>query len=203
MESSLPESISSAIESLNIEAKSLRKQMEEIAASDSFPRAIQLIDKCEGKIILTGIGKSGLCGEKIAASFSSIGIPSFFLNALDAYHGQLGVVTKHDLVIVISYSGRTEELLRLTQHIRAITPIICLCGDVHSPLASFSECVLKICIESEADPLKTLPTSSVITTLAIGDALTAALMRKRNVSLSDIYKHHPGGSIGSLISSQV
>lgn len=201
MEKYLEQARERAIQCIRVEASSLGKQIEELQSSDSFLRAVQMIDTCAGKVIFTGIGKSGLCGAKIAASFSSIGIPSFFLDPIGAYHGQLGVISNQDLLVFISYSGQTEELLRLAGHVTARVPVICVCGYTDSPLATMSDCVLKIRVDSEADPLRIIPTSSVITTLAIGDALTSALMNIRGISLPDVLANHPGGSIGSAIAS--
>ena len=142
-----------------------------------------MIDNCVGKIIFTGIGKSGLCGAKIAASFSSIGIPSFFLNPIDAYHGLLGVISGRDLLVCISYSGQTEELLRLIRHVKTKVPVICVSGDESSPLATLSGCVLKICIDSEADPLKIIPTSSVM-------AITSSLKKESLDSVLKVSSNH-------------
>ena len=135
---------------------------------DNFSEAAGLIINCKGKVIVTGVGKSGHVGEKIAATFVSLGTPSFFLNPLDAYHGDLGMIAEGDVVMAISYSGNTDELLRfipllLERHI----PIIGVTGDPNSILAQYSVCHLNIKVDHEADPLNLAPTSSTATTMAM------------------------------------
>jgi arabinose-5-phosphate isomerase len=171
---------------------------------DAFVQAVDMIYNCHGKFIITGVGKSGHIGCKIAATLASTGTPSFFVNPLDAYHGDLGMFEPSDVVMAISYSGMTEELLRflpLLQH-RGI-PIIGVSSNPRSPLARFSVCHLNIAVEREADPLGLAPTSSTTATLAMGDALACALITKRNFKETDFAKFHPGGSLGKRLLSRV
>lgn len=171
---------------------------------DAFVQAVDMIYNCHGKFIITGVGKSGHIGCKIAATLASTGTPSFFVNPLDAYHGDLGMFEPSDVVMAISYSGMTEELLRflpLLQH-RGI-PIIGVSSNPRSPLARFAVCHLNIAVEREADPLGLAPTSSTTATLAMGDALACALITKRNFKETDFAKFHPGGSLGKRLLSRV
>lgn len=171
---------------------------------DNFSRAVELILNCRGKIIVTGVGKSGHIGEKIAATLASLGTPSFFLNPLDAYHGDLGMVSADDVVMAISYSGNTDELLRfipllIDRHI----PIIGVSGNPSSLLGKYSACHLNIHVDHEADPLNLAPTSSTTTTIAMGDALACALVRLRHFKPSDFAQFHPGGSLGRKLLATV
>lgn len=171
---------------------------------DNFSKAVDLMYHCKGKIIVTGVGKSGHVGEKIAATLASLGSPSFFLNPLDAYHGDLGMVSEGDVVMAISYSGNTDELLRfipllIERHI----PIIGVSGNPDSILGRYSACHLNIKVDHEADPLNLAPTSSTATTMAMGDALACALVHLRNFQPDDFAQFHPGGSIGKKLLSSV
>lgn len=171
---------------------------------DNFSKAADLIYNCKGKLIVTGVGKSGHVGEKIAATLASLGTPSFFLNPLDAYHGDLGMIATGDVVMAISYSGNTDELLRfvpllIDRHI----PIIGVSGNPESLLAQYSVCHLNIAVDHEADPLNLAPTSSTTTTMAMGDALACALVHLRNFKPSDFAQFHPGGSLGKRLLSTV
>lgn len=167
---------------------------------DQFDRAVDLMMECKGKVIVTGVGKSGHIGAKIAATFSSTGTPSFFINPLDVYHGDLGVMVPDDVVVAISNSGQTDELLRfipmvLHQHI----PIIAMTGNPQSLLAKYSTCHLNVSVEREACPLNLAPTSSTTATLAMGDALAIALMQKRQFRPQDFAHFHPGGELGKRL----
>ena len=171
---------------------------------DNFSKAVELIFDCKGKVVVTGVGKSGHVGEKIAATLASLGTPSFFLNPLDAYHGDLGMIAEGDVVIAISYSGNTDELLRfipllLERHI----PIIGVTGNLESLLAHYSVCCLNIKVDHEADPLNLAPTSSTTTTMAMGDALACTLVQLRQFKPSDFAQFHPGGSLGKKLLSKV
>ena len=171
---------------------------------ESFTQAVDLIYNCRGKFVITGVGKSGHIGHKIAATLASTGTPSFFVNPLDAYHGDLGMIQEGDVVMAISYSGMTEELLRFLPilHHRGI-PIIGVSSSDRSPLARLSVCHLNIAVEHEADPLNLAPTSSTTATLAMGDALACALIKRRNFQDTDFAKYHPGGSLGKRLLSHV
>ncbi len=167
---------------------------------DKFEQAVELMYHCKGKIIVTGVGKSGHIGAKIAATLSSTGTPSFFINPLDVFHGDLGVMTPDDVVLAISNSGQTDELLRfipmvLQMHI----PIIGMSGHPDSLLAKYSTCHLNVGVEKEACPLNLAPTSSTMAQLAMGDALAIALIEKRNFQPRDFAQFHPGGELGKRL----
>ncbi len=167
---------------------------------DNFSKAVELIFTCKGKLIVTGVGKSGHVGEKIAATLASLGTPSFFLNPLDAYHGDLGMIAIGDVVMAISYSGNTDELLRfIPLLIDRQIPIIGISGNPESLLAQYSVCHLNIAVDHEADPLNLAPTSSTTTTMAMGDALACALVHLRNFKPIDFAQFHPGGSLGKRL----
>ena len=171
---------------------------------ENFTKAVKLIYECKGKLIVTGVGKSGHVGEKIAATLASLGTPSFFLNPLDAYHGDLGMVAKGDVVMAISYSGNTDELLRFIPLINDRNiPIIGMSGNKDSLLAKFSACHLDIKVDHEADPLNLAPTSSTTCTMAMGDALACALVKIRNFKSEDFAKFHPGGTLGRKLLTKV
>lgn len=171
---------------------------------ENFSKAVDLIYSCKGKLIVTGVGKSGHVGEKIAATLASLGTPSFFLNPLDAYHGDLGMIATGDVVMAISYSGATDELLRfIPLLIERNVPIIGVSGNPDSILAQYSVCHLNIAVDHEADPLNLAPTSSTTTTMAMGDALACALVHLRNFKPSDFAQFHPGGSLGKRLLSRV
>lgn len=170
---------------------------------DNFTHAVELIMECKGKVIVTGVGKSGHVGEKIAATLASLGTPSFFLNPLDAYHGDLGMIATGDVVMAISYSGYTDELLRfIPLLIERKIPIIGISGNPDSLLARYSACHLNIRVDHEADPLNLAPTSSTTTTMVMGDALACALVRLRDFRAKDFAQFHPGGSLGKRLLSR-
>ena len=167
---------------------------------ENFDRAVELIMQCQGKVIVTGVGKSGHIGAKIAATLASTGTPSFFINPLDVYHGDLGVMSKGDVVLAISNSGQTDELLRFIPMVLHMEiPIIGMSGNPQSLLAKYSTCHLNISVEKEACPLNLAPTSSTTATLAMGDALAVALMEKRNFQPQDFAQFHPGGELGKRL----
>ena len=171
---------------------------------DNFSKAVDLVYNCKGKLIVTGVGKSGHVGEKIAATLASLGTPSFFLNPLDAYHGDLGMIAEGDVVMAISYSGNTDELLRfIPLLIDRKIPIIGVSSNPSSLLGQYSTCHLNIKVDHEADPLNLAPTSSTTTTMAMGDALACALVHLRNFKPNDFAQFHPGGSLGKMLLSTV
>ena len=172
--------------------------------NEDFIRAVQLIRACKGKIVVTGVGKSGHIGSKIAATLASTGTPAFFLNPLDAYHGDLGMLGTEDLVLAISYSGATEELLRFLPLIRVKhIPIIAMSSNAESLLAKNADVHLNIAVEREADPLNLVPTSSTTVTLALGDALACALIEAAHFQPSDFAMLHPGGDLGRKLLAKV
>jgi arabinose-5-phosphate isomerase len=187
-----------AQETLNIEADTLLQASKHI--DDVFDRAVELILNSKGKLIVTGVGKSGLIGAKMAATFASTGTPSFFLHPTEALHGDLGMISKGDVVIAISYSGESEELSQILPHIRRFNiPLIGMTRDKNSTLGRHSDMVIKVVVEKEACPLNIAPTSSTTLTLALGDALAVCLMRARDFKKSDFASFHPGGSLGKQL----
>jgi len=167
---------------------------------ENFDRAVELIMQCHGKVIVTGVGKSGHIGAKIAATLASTGTPSFFINPLDVFHGDLGVMSKGDVVVAISNSGQTDELLRFIPMVLHMEiPIIAMSGNPKSLLAKYSTCHLNISVEKEACPLNLAPTSSTTATLVMGDALAVALMEKRHFKPQDFAQFHPGGELGKRL----
>lgn len=171
---------------------------------ENFSKAVDLVYNCKGKLIVTGVGKSGHVGEKIAATLASLGTPSFFLNPLDAYHGDLGMIAKGDVVMAISYSGNTDELLRFVPLLQERDiPIIGVSSNPSSLLGQCSACHLNIKVAHEADPLNLAPTSSTTATMAMGDALACALVHRRNFKPNDFAQFHPGGALGKMLLSTV
>ena len=167
---------------------------------NNFDDAVELMFRCHGKVIVTGVGKSGHIGAKIAATLSSTGTPSFFINPLDVFHGDLGVMTKDDVVLAISNSGQTDELLRFIPMVLHMEiPIVGMSGNPHSLLAKYSTYHINVSVSKEACPLNLAPTSSTTATLAMGDALAVALMEKRNFRPQDFAQFHPGGELGKRL----
>lgn len=167
---------------------------------DEFDRAVELMFRCHGKIIVTGVGKSGHVGAKIAATLSSTGTPSFFINPLDVFHGDLGVMTSDDVVLAISNSGQTDELLRFIPMVLQMQiPIIAMSGNAQSLLAKYADCHLNVSVSREADPLNLAPTSSATAQMVMGDALAVALIKKRNFQPQDFAQFHPGGELGKRL----
>ncbi|MFT5836465.1 MAG: arabinose-5-phosphate isomerase [Sulfurimonas sp.] len=187
-----------AQETLNIEAQTLLEAARNI--DDVFDKAVDIILSCTGKLVVTGVGKSGLIGAKMAATFASTGTPSFFLHPTEALHGDLGMISENDVVIAISYSGESEELSSILPHIKRFkTPLIGMTRDKNSTLGRFSDAVIDVVVEKEACPLDIAPTSSTTLTLALGDALAVCLMRARNFKKSDFASFHPGGALGKKL----
>ena len=184
-----------AREVLDIEAEALKK-----ANVEGIEKAVDIAYNTKGKVIVTGVGKSGLIGGKIAATLASTGTPSFFIHPTEALLGDLGMITKDDSVIAISYSGESEELIKILPHIKRFdVPLIAMTGDKNSTLARYADVVLDIHVEKEACPLNIAPTSSTTLTLAMGDALAVCLMKKRNFTKEDFASFHPGGSLGKRL----
>jgi arabinose-5-phosphate isomerase len=164
---------------------------------DAFEKALDVILESKSKLVVCGIGKSGRIGTKLAATFSSCGIPSVFLHAAEAIHGDLGVYQPGDPTIVLSKSGSTAEVLRLMPMFKKFeSPVIAIVGNVDSPIAVAADVVLDGSVESEADPLNLMPTSSSTVSLAIGDALAAALVQAREFTKEEFATYHPGGQLG-------
>ena len=178
------------------------KELERASNSISFDieNIVNLIIKSRGKLIVTGVGKSGLVGAKIAATLASTGTSSFFLHPTEAMHGDLGMIGKDDIVLAISYSGESEELIQILPHLKRLNvPMIAMAKDSNSTLAKYSDYFMNIYVEKEACPLDTAPTSSTTLTMAIGDALAVCLMKKRDFKKEDFASFHPGGSLGKKL----
>ena len=187
-----------AIQCIKDEAQAVLNLIPQL--DEDFDRAVELILSCKGKLIVTGVGKSGHIGAKIAATLASTGTPSFFINPLDVYHGDLGVMSKGDVVLAISNSGQTDELLRFIPMVLHMQiPIIGMSGNPQSLLAKYSTCHLNVSVEKEACPLNLAPTSSTTAALVMGDALAVALMEKRNFQPQDFAQFHPGGELGKRL----
>ncbi|HLS90212.1 MAG TPA: SIS domain-containing protein [Limnochordia bacterium] len=165
-----------------------------------FEKALQLVMECQGKVIFTGIGKSGHIGRKLSATFASTGTPAFFVHADEALHGDSGMVEARDLVFAISNSGETAELLAFVQIIKKIgAPIIAMTAGLDSTLAKAAVVTLDISVPKEADPYDIVPSASVAATLALGDALAIAAMKLRGFGKDDFAVFHPGGALGAML----
>jgi len=194
--------LKSAQSLLKAEAEALTELSQRL--DGSFTKVVDLIAKHSGKVVLIGVGKSGLIAQKIAATLCSTGTPAIFLHAADAVHGDLGILQPGDPVILISRSGATAELVRLLPVLRSFkSPLVALVGNVQSPLAAQSDYVLDIGARPEADPLGLVPTTSALLTLALGDALAAALITQRGFSPTDFARFHPAGQLGRNLSLTV
>lgn len=191
-----------ACEVFDIEANAILRLKSSLGVS--FDRAIDLLYNCKGRVIVTGMGKSGLIGKKIAATLSSTGTPAYFLHPAESTHGDSGIITREDVVIAISNSGETQELLNLLPVIKRFgVPIISMTGKMESTLAKAGETVLDISVEKEACPLGKAPTASTTATLAMGDALAVCLLQKRGFTEEDFLIFHPGGALGKGIKYHV
>jgi arabinose-5-phosphate isomerase len=184
-----------AIEVINIEAAAVKGLLKNL--DKNFESAVDAIAKCQGRVVVCGMGKTGIVGRKIAATLSSTGTPSVFLHSAEAVHGDLGQVTPKDILIVISQSGETEETVRLLPLIKKIgTKTIAMTGNPKSALAKYSNIVLNTAVKTEGCPLGVAPMASTTATLALGDALAACLIDRRGFKKEDFAFYHPGGSLG-------
>lgn len=171
---------------------------------DSLDKAVNLMYRCTGHIVVIGVGKSGHIGAKIAATLASTGTPAIFINPLDALHGDLGMIMEDDVVLMISNSGNTDELLRVIASLKEMNiPIISMTGDRQSLLARHSDLHISVQIVREACPLNLAPTSSTTAALAMGDAIACALMKIRKFKANDFAMFHPGGSLGHKLLTKV
>lgn len=178
------------------------KELERAANNISFDieKAIDLIMSSKGKLIVTGVGKSGLVGAKIAATLASTGTSSFFLHPTEAMHGDLGMIGKEDIVLGISYSGESDELIQILPHLKRFNiPLIAMARNEKSTLAKYSDVFINIHVEKEGCPLDVAPMSSTTLTMAMGDCLAVCLMKKRNFKKEDFASFHPGGSLGKKL----
>jgi len=185
-----------AKEVLKIEAEALLNA----EITDGFLKALDIIENTKGKLIITGVGKSGLIGAKMAATFASTGTSSFFLHPTEALHGDLGMIGKDDSVLAISYSGESEELAKILPHIKRFDiPLIGMSRDENSTLGKYSDAFIPTIIHKEACPLGVAPTTSTTLTLALGDALAVCMMKKRAFTKEDFASFHPGGALGKAL----
>lgn len=198
----MKEDISLAQEVFDIEAAAI-SDLKKLLTQD-FPDTIQEIINCKGKVVICGMGKSGLIGKKIAATLASTGTPSFFMHPAEAFHGDLGMITPNDIFIGISNSGETEELIKLIPSIkRNGNKFVAMCGKSASTLVRNADYFLNVSVKKEACPLALAPTSSTTATLAMGDALAVVLMEKRNFQPEQFAMFHPGGSLGRKLLTKV
>jgi arabinose-5-phosphate isomerase len=194
--------IKTACEVLQTEADAILQVKEHL--NREFTAAVEAILACKGKVILTGIGKSGIIAKKVSATLASTGTPSFYLNPSEAFHGDLGTISKEDIIIALSYSGESDEVLKIVPYIHANgNMLISMTGNPDSALAKNSDINLDTRVEREACILHLAPTSSTTAQLALGDALACALMKLRNFTSQDFARLHPGGSLGRRLLMRV
>ncbi len=180
---------------LEVEAQAIRDTSERLGAD--FERAVELVVTCKGRVVVTGMGKSGQICRKLAATFASTGTSSFFLHAAEGAHGDLGMFARGDVCIGVSYSGTTDELLALLPSIKRLEiPLIAITGGVDSPLAEQADALLDVRVEAEACPMGLAPTASTTATLAVGDALAVAALESKGFTERDFAQLHPGGALG-------
>lgn len=183
---------------LEIEAEAIYALVSRIDAR--FTRAVDLLFGCRGRVVVTGMGKSGLIGRKIASTLASTGTPAFFLHPAEGIHGDLGMLSRGDLVVAISNSGETEEIIKILPAMKRLKiELICLTGRIGSTLAKSSDVVLDVSVKNEAGPLGLIPTASTTAALAMGDALAISLIEKKGFKEEDFAYYHPGGSIGKRL----
>ena len=196
------EIIKNGKEVIRIEAEAVANLSESI--NDQFVKAINVISESKGRVVLTGMGKSGLIARKIVATLNSTGTAAIYLHPTDALHGDLGMVRKEDVVILISKSGNTEEIAKLLPMLKRLgVKMIAMCGIENSRLAQECDIFLNISVKEEACPHDLAPTASTTATLVMGDALSVALLQKRNFTIEDFAFLHPGGSLGKRLSLQI
>ena len=192
----------SALETFRIEANAVARLAELL--NGDFEKAVEAILQSKGRVVVCGMGKSGLIGKKIAATLASTGTPSYFMHPTEALHGDLGMVMREDILLVISKSGETDELLRVIPHARRrCSLLIAMVGQMTSTLARHADLVLDTSVEREACPLRLAPTASTVAALAMGDALVVALINERGLRREDFARSHPGGSLGHRLLCRV
>ena len=180
---------------LKLESEAVLQQLDHI--DESFDQAVEFIQQCAGRVVVLGVGKSGHIGSKIAASFASTGTPAFFVHPGEASHGDLGMITPKDITLALSNSGETPEILVILPILKRMgVKIIALTGKTNSSLAEQSDVTINVSVDKEACPLNLAPTSSTTATLAVGDALTVALLELRGFTSEDFARSHPGGALG-------
>ena len=193
------------IDTIKIAANVLKTEANELTRNaeildGEFEKAVEILYQTKGKVVVTGVGKSGHVGAKIAATLASTGTPSFFMHPTEAMHGDLGMIGKDDTLLAISFSGESEELTKILPHVQRFgVPIVAMARDKFSTLGKFSDAFVKLDVSKEACPLDAAPTSSTTLTLALGDALAVCLMEKRGFKKEDFANFHPGGSLGKRL----
>ena len=187
---------------LTIEADTITRLIHQL--DEGFEQAVRTVIQSTGKVIVSGMGKSGIIGKKVAATLASTGTPSFFMHPGEAYHGDLGMIAPHDVVLAISYSGETDELLRLIPFLKDNeNQVIAMTGNARSTLARYAHLHLDVSVEREACPFNLTPTSSAIAALAMGDALAVAVMKEKDFRPENFARLHPGGSLGRRLLTRV
>lgn len=193
-----------AREALDVEGEAIRKLSARLDRDDSVPRAVALMMACKGRVVVSGMGKSGHIGRKIAATLASTGTPALFLHPGEAAHGDLGMVTSQDVLVAISYSGESSELAIVIPAVKRMNvPVIAITGKPESSLALAADVHLDVSVEKEACPLNLAPTASTTATLALGDALAVALLELRGFKSDDFARSHPGGALGRRLLTHV
>jgi arabinose-5-phosphate isomerase len=183
---------------LRIEAQAIQDVLSRLDAN--FEKAVDLLYACKGRVVVTGMGKSGLVARKISATFSSTGTPSFFLHPAEALHGDLGMLARGDAIVAVSYGGETEEIIRLLEALKRLEiPLITLTGKIHSTLAEASEVTIDVSVKEEACSLNLAPTASTTVAMAVGDALAVSLLERRDFRPNDFAALHPAGRLGKKL----
>ena len=191
-------SLDTARRVLNIEAQAIQDVLSRLDAT--FEKAVDLLFACKGRVVLTGMGKSGLVARKISATFSSTGTPSFFLHPAEALHGDLGMLARGDALIAVSYGGETDEIIRLLEALKRLEiPLITLTGNLKSTLAESSDIALDVSVKEEACSLNLAPTASTTVAMAVGDALAISLLERRDFRHDDFAALHPAGRLGKKL----
>jgi len=191
-------SLETARRVLKIEAQAIQDVLARL--DDNFERAVELLFACKGRVVLSGMGKSGLIGRKISATLSSTGTPSFFLHPAEALHGDLGMLARGDALLAVSYGGETQEIIALLEALKRLEiPLVTLTGNQKSTLAESSDVVLDVSVKEEACPLNLAPTASTTVAMAVGDALAVSLLEKRNFRPDDFAALHPAGRLGKKL----
>ncbi|AFU19150.1 KpsF/GutQ family sugar-phosphate isomerase [Actinobacillus suis] len=194
--------LASANETLSLYTQAINQLNQRL--DGTFNQAIEMILNCEGRVVVAGIGKSGLVGQKMVATFASTGTPSFYLHPTEAFHGDLGMLKPIDVVILISNSGETDDVIKLLPSLKSFgNTIIAMTGNPHSTLAQHANLILNIGVEREACPNNLAPTTSTLVTMALGDALAIALINARGFKAEDFARFHPGGSLGRKLLNRV
>jgi arabinose-5-phosphate isomerase len=194
--------ISYAKEVFEIEAEAIMALLHRL--DDVFPKIVGAILNCEGRVIVCGMGKSGIIGRKISCTLASTGTPSFFMHPAEAFHGDLGMIMKEDILLLISYSGETEEILKIIPFLKNNgNQIISMTGNPKSTIAISSDYHLNVSVKREACPLRIAPTTSATVALVMGDAITVALMREKGFKTEDYARFHPGGNVGRMLLTKI